>query len=60
MTYLTKQNEQEKVAKVAIIKLEHIYYKHDSLYEKTREALKNKPEALSQIYFLAGSSQENV
>lgn len=30
-----------------MIKLDHIYYKNDSLYEKTREALKNKPEALA-------------
>jgi len=57
MTYLEKQGEVEKVAKVAIIKLEHIYYKNDSLYEKTKEALKNKPDELAKIYFLAGPSQ---
>lgn len=57
MTYLCKQQgEQDKVAKVGLIKLEHIYYKHDSLYTKTREALKNQPAALEKIYFLAGSS----
>lgn len=45
--YLKKQKgEEEKVAKVGIIKLEHIYYKNDSLYTKTREALKDKPAAL--------------
>lgn len=47
MAYLEKQNESEKVAKVAIVKLEHIYYKNDSLYEKTKAALKDKPEALA-------------
>lgn len=61
MAYLRKQNgEEEKVAKVGIIKLEHIYYKNDSLYTKTREALKDKPAALEQIYFLAGPSQEVI
>jgi len=35
MEFLTKHKEHEKVAKVGLIKLEHIYYKHDNLYTKT-------------------------
>lgn len=46
MEQLSKYNEQEKIAKVGLIKLEHIYYKTDSLYERTKAALKNKPEQL--------------
>ena len=35
--FLKKHNEQEKIARIGLIKLEHIYYKNDSLYEKTKE-----------------------
>ena len=30
--YLTKMGDEEKIAKIGLIKLEHIYYKNDSLY----------------------------
>jgi hypothetical protein len=35
--FLQKHNEKEKIARIGLIKLEHIYYKNDSLYEKTKE-----------------------
>lgn len=34
-------NENEKAARLSLIKLEHIYYKNDSIYERTKEALKD-------------------
>jgi translation initiation factor 3 subunit C len=60
MAYLTKNDDLEKVARVGLIKLERIYYKHDGLYEKTRAALKDQPEKLAEIYFLAKASEEVV
>lgn len=54
---MKKHNEQEKIARIGLIKLEHIYYKNDSLYEKTKEQLKDKPEKLNDLYFLDGSSE---
>jgi hypothetical protein len=60
MGYLKKQNDLEKVARVGLIKLERIYYKHDSLYAKTRAALKGQDEKLKEIYFLESPSEEVV
>lgn len=60
MEYLSKQSDQEKQARVGLIKLERIYYKHDSLYEKTRAALKGQTDKLNEIYFLEEPSQDVV
>jgi len=43
-------NEHEKIAKIGLIKLEHIYYKKDSLYELTRKKLEKTPEKLEDLY----------
>jgi len=58
IAYLKKQDDKEKVARVGLIKLEHIYYKNDSLYEKTKQALKGNTEKLAEIYFLDKPSVE--
>lgn len=34
---LQKYNENEKIARIGLIKLEHIYFKNDQIYEKTKE-----------------------
>jgi translation initiation factor 3 subunit C len=60
MEYLSKHNDQEKQARVGLIKLERIYYKHDSLYEKTKAALKGQTDKLNEIYFLAEPSKDVV
>ena len=60
MEYLKKQKDSQKVARVGMIKLERIYYKHDSLYEKTKAALKGQPEKLKELYFLERASQQEV
>jgi hypothetical protein len=39
--------DYENQARVAVVLLEHIYYKTDSLYAKTKEALKGQPDQLS-------------
>ena len=57
---MKKHNENEKIARIGLIKLEHIYYKNDSVYVKTKELLKDKPEKLNDLYFLEGSSHEIV
>lgn len=58
--YFNELNDQTKVARISLIKLEHIYYKNDLLYENTRKLLHNKPEKLQEIYFLNQPSREVV
>lgn len=60
MEYLARQGDQEKQARVGLIKLERIYYKHDSLYEKTKAALKGQTDKLNEIYFLSEPSMDVV
>ena len=60
MAYLTKQKDHEKSAKIGLIKLDHIYYKNDELYEKTKVALKGKPDKLAELYFLDAPSAEVI
>ena len=60
MSYLSQHNDMEKVARVGLIKLEHIYYKNDSLYEKTKQALKGKADKLAELYFLDKPSAEVI
>ena len=40
LSFLKNLKESEKVARISLMKLEHLYYKNDSIYEKTRETLK--------------------
>lgn len=60
MEHLEKHEDKLKIAHVGIIKLDKIYYKHDSIYIKTKEALKGKPEKLNDLYFLEKPSHEVV
>ena len=60
MTFFDKRGDQDKVARISILKLEHIYYKNDSLYENTKEILKKSPEKLKEIYFMDKPSREVV
>jgi hypothetical protein len=46
MQYLSKYNEFEKIARIGLIKLEHLYYKNDFIYKQTLEQLKDKPTEL--------------
>lgn len=50
--FLEKHQEWEKIARISLVKLEHIYYKNDNLYEKTKVALKNRPKELEQLFFM--------
>ena len=56
INYFTENDDPQKAAKIAILKLEHIYYKNDSVYAKTKVALKNKPEQMAAVYFLKKAS----
>lgn len=58
--FLEKHQEWEKIARISLVKLEHIYYKNDNLYEKTKAALKNKPKELEQLYFMDQPSEKVV
>jgi len=58
--YFNSLGDEAKVARISFIKLEHIYYKNDSLYTKTKEQLKNKPEQLKELYFLDKPSEQVV
>lgn len=51
ISYLERFDDQQKIAVVGLIKLDHIYYKHDSIYERTKEALKGKQDKLKELYF---------
>jgi len=46
IAFFKKHKQTDKVAQVALIKLDHVYYKTDSIYENTKNALKNKPKDL--------------
>ena len=58
--YLRKHDDKQKIAHIGLIKLDHIYYKHDSIYEKTKEALKGKADKLKDLYFIEGASADVV
>lgn len=60
MEYFISNDEEPKAAKIATLKLEHIYYKNDSVYAKTKEALKNQPKKLDALYFLSKPSTEEI
>lgn len=60
MSYLAKQGEHEKAAKIGLIKLDHLYYKSDQLYEKTKAALKGKADKLAELYFLDAPSADVI
>jgi hypothetical protein len=60
IVYLTLQNDDEKIARISLIKLDHIYYKHDDIYTKTKDKLKGDKKNLADLYFPEGSTQETV
>jgi len=60
MNYLQRAGEHENRARVGLIMLEHIYYKNDSLYERTKKSLENKPALLEQIYIPEEASEKVI
>lgn len=58
--FLKSLKEHEKIARLALMKLEHVYYKSDSVYKRTKEQLKNQPDKLKEIYMLEGSSEQII
>lgn len=58
--YLSQVSDPVLVTRVGLIKLDHIYYKHDQIYAKTKEALKGKPEKLKEIYFHKEPSEKVI
>jgi len=43
-----------------MIKLEHIYYKHDGIYTKTKDKLKGHQDKLDELYFPEESTENMV
>ena len=60
MDFFNKRGDQDKVARISMLKLEHIYYKNDSLYENTKQILKKSPEKMKEIYFMDKPTREVV
>lgn len=60
INYFEEQGDEEKVSRISLIKLQHIYYKNDLLYENTRKLLHNKPDKMKEIYFLDKASKDMV
>ena len=60
IAFLTKLKESEKVARVSLMKLDHIYYKTDNVYARTKEALKGQPDKLKEVYLIDGPSDKLV
>jgi len=58
--YFEQLGHHDKVARISLIKLEHIYYKNDLLYENTRKLLESKKAKLEDIYFMDRPSREVV
>lgn len=52
--------DEIQIARISLMKLEHIYYKKDSLYENTKRLLHNKPAKLKEVYFMEKPSREEV
>lgn len=50
--YVEEFGDNEKIARIAIIKIEHLYYKHDSFYTKVREQLSTTKKASDDIYLI--------
>jgi len=40
LAFFKEINDEEKTSRISLLKLEHIYYKNDSLYEKSKTLLK--------------------
>mmetsp|Transcript_30561 Transcript_30561/g.46857 ORF Transcript_30561/g.46857 Transcript_30561/m.46857 type:complete len:903 (+) Transcript_30561:26-2734(+) len=55
--FLGKFEDKEKLARIAMIKLEHIYYKSDALYEKTKTL---KAEEQAKLYVPAEPSAKLI
>jgi len=50
----------EKVARIGLIKLDHIYYKHDNIYTKTKDKLKGHQDKLDELYFPEEETEQMV
>jgi translation initiation factor 3 subunit C len=60
MEFLKRASDVENQQRVALIMLEHVYFKTDSLYAKTKEALKNHPDKLKELWIPSTSVSDIV
>ncbi len=60
IAYLNKHTDTEQVARISLIKLERVYYKHDDIYAKTKEQLKAHPNKLEELYFPEGPTDNMI
>jgi len=61
LDFLAEFDTEELRARIMVIKLTYLYYKHDSIYEKIKDRIKNKggdsSEKLNKIYFVDDSQK---
>lgn len=57
MEFFQSLNDQGKAARIAILKLDHLYYKHDSLYEKIQATPNTDSDAENKSYILTDSAR---
>ena len=57
--FMESHQEYQKAAQVGLIKLERIYYKNDSIYERTKKLKAKNPdeERFKNIYFVDDSQK---
>jgi translation initiation factor 3 subunit C len=56
LNYIKEFNDYPKAARIAILKLEHLHYKNDSLYQKFRECQPHSKES----YIIEGDSKPYI
>lgn len=50
--YLAEIDDNVKNSRVAILKIEHLYYKHDSFYSNVRQKLREQKKEAKDLYLL--------
>jgi hypothetical protein len=60
--YLQEFNDNEKSARVSLLKIDHIYYKNDLLYSKIAARLseKKKSNPAEEVYMINGSTERYI
>jgi len=56
--FISKFASDDKVSRLSLVKLDHLYYKHDTIYERMKA--KASREDKENIYILSQPSQEVI
>lgn len=55
--FFSEFNDNEKVARIAVMKIDHLYYKHDALLKKIKDNLNGQSK---EVYLLEKESQQTL